>query len=110
MITEGSDWGSAICLSCVSSGHNCIRSLMSESLNELLLAFDRMTAADQRSFVLEILRRVRDMEWPSLEDEDLARIADENFLEYDDHEAQQADRAEPPDGRGMPQHEMKDHE
>jgi hypothetical protein len=67
---------------------------MSDPVRELLLAFDHLTASDQRTFVSAILRRVGDMGWPSLEDEDLARIADENFLEYDAREAEQADRAE----------------
>jgi hypothetical protein len=64
--------------------------LLSEPVQDLLRAFDRLTDDDQRDFFSEILRRTKDLEWPPLDDEAISRIADESFLEYDIREAADA--------------------
>jgi hypothetical protein len=48
--------------------------------------------------------------WPPLDDETLAQIADENFLEYDAREADQADQVDQPDRTGQPLNEISEHE
>ena len=62
-----------------------------DSVRELLGAFDRLTETDQREFLVEILRRTGELEFPPLDDETLTRIADESFLEYDAREAGETD-------------------
>jgi hypothetical protein len=49
-------------------------------------------------------------EWPSLDDEALAQIADETWLEYDAREADQGDQVEQSDRTGQPLNEMSEHE
>ncbi len=60
---------------------------LSEPVQELLGAFERLTKDDQLDFFSEIMRRTTDLEWPPLDDEAIDRIADESFLEYDLREA-----------------------
>ena len=60
---------------------------LSVPLRDLLRAFDQLTDADRRVFFSEIMRRSKDLEWPALDEEDICRIADESFLEYDNREA-----------------------
>jgi hypothetical protein len=62
----------------------------SDSVRELLGAFDRLTEPDQREFLTEILRRTGGLEFPPLDEETLTRIAEESFLEYDAREAANA--------------------
>jgi len=59
---------------------------MSIAVRGLLDAFERLSTDEQREAVCEILRRVRDWEYPPLDDETIDRIADESFLEYDARE------------------------
>jgi hypothetical protein len=49
-----------------------------------------MAEPDQREFLSEILRRIKDLESPPLDEETINRIADESFLEYDIREAADA--------------------
>jgi hypothetical protein len=56
-------------------------------VRDLLSAFERLTECDQREFVAAILRRTRELEWPSLDEETINRIADGSFQEYDMREA-----------------------
>jgi len=53
----------------------------------LLIAFDRLRDDEKREALYEILQRTRDFELPPLDDEALAQIADQTFLEYDAREA-----------------------
>ena len=55
----------------------------SPSVRDLLEAFDGLTECDRREFVVEILRRVGELEWPPLDEETINRIADESFRAYD---------------------------
>jgi hypothetical protein len=64
---------------------------MTESVQQLLDAFDSLTEAERQEAAAEILRRVRNWELPPLDDEALTLIADESFLEYDARES-----ADPP--------------
>jgi hypothetical protein len=64
---------------------------MVTAVKDLLTAFDRLSADEQRE-AAEILRRTRDTDYPPIDDEALARIADETFLEYDAREAADAER------------------
>jgi len=57
------------------------------TIQDLLSAFDRMPADEQREAVYAILRRAIELEIPPLDDESIDRIADESFLEYDSREA-----------------------
>jgi len=63
----------------------------SDGVQGLFGAFDRLTADEQREAAFEILRRTRELELPSLDDETIDRIADESFLEYDIREAADAE-------------------
>jgi hypothetical protein len=81
-----------------------------EPVRNLLDAFDRLAEPDRREFVLEILRRTREMDWPPIDDETIARIAEEAFLEYDAREVDQANPVETPDRPGQFVDEMNDHE
>jgi hypothetical protein len=60
---------------------------MSITVQDLLSAFDRLSADEQREAVSEILRRTRDLELPPLDDETINQIAAESFREYDAREA-----------------------
>jgi hypothetical protein len=63
---------------------------ISDSVRELLAAFERLTGRDQRDFLTEISRRADDLDLPPLDEETLNRIAAEAFLEYDAREAADA--------------------
>jgi hypothetical protein len=65
-------------------------SSMSEQVQMLIRAFDRLSEGEQREFAVEVLRRTRDLQWPPLDDETIDRIADESFVEYDIREAADA--------------------
>lgn len=60
---------------------------MSASVRSILEAFQRLTPEEQQEAAREILRGVMPMDSPPLDDEDLARIADESFQDYDRREA-----------------------
>ena len=62
-------------------------SSMSDQVQSLIKEFDRLTEGEQRDFVVEVLRRTRDLQWPPVDDETIDRIADESFVEYDVREA-----------------------
>jgi len=65
---------------------------MSSAVQYVLDNFDRLSAPDKHEAFAEILRRARDLEVPSLDDETIDRIADEAFLEYDAREAADVER------------------
>jgi hypothetical protein len=69
---------------------------MTASAKDLLDTFDRLSGEERREAVSEILRRAVPLDYPPLDDETLARIADEAFLEYDAREAADADSARSP--------------
>src|SRR5207253_2090222 len=60
---------------------------MSTAVRGILDTFEHLSGDEQREVAAEVLRRTRDMEYPPLDEETLARIADETFLEYDVREA-----------------------
>jgi hypothetical protein len=62
---------------------------MTIEARELLDAFDRLPDAARYEVAIEIIRRagLADVAYPPLEDEDLDRIADEAFQDYDAREA-----------------------
>jgi hypothetical protein len=60
---------------------------MMESAAEFLKAFDRLPESDQKEVAFEILKRTAHFDYPSLDEEDLARIADETFQLLDAEEA-----------------------
>jgi len=60
---------------------------MGTTAHLVLESFDRLSSPEKREVLDEILRRVRDVDWPPLDDETIDRIADEAFLEYDLREA-----------------------
>ncbi len=64
---------------------------MSTAVQGLLDAFDRLPEDDRRDAVIEILKRVGQMDYPPLSDEALAQIADESFQQYDADEAADAE-------------------
>jgi hypothetical protein len=65
---------------------------MSNSVRELLGAFDRLEEPDRQDFLSEVLRRTRDLKCAPLDDETIDRIADQSFVEYDIREASDAHR------------------
>ena len=62
-------------------------SSMSDQVQNLINAFDRLSESEQREFAATVLRRTRDLSWPPLDDETIDRIADESFVAYDSREA-----------------------
>jgi len=60
---------------------------MTESVKSLVHIFECLTETEQHDAAVEILRRTASQEYPDLDDETLARIADETFLELDAREA-----------------------
>lgn len=62
-------------------------SSISDQVQNLIRAFDRLTEGEQREFAAAILQRARDLRWPPLDGETIDRIAEESFLQYDIREA-----------------------
>ena len=63
---------------------------MTQSVQEFLESFDRLPESEQREVFSEILKRGMKFDYPDLDDETLAQIADETFLMYDAEEAADA--------------------
>lgn len=59
---------------------------MTARVQELLKTFDQLTDLEQRSLASEILKRVIDLDFPPLSNEDLVLNAEELFLELDKQE------------------------
>jgi hypothetical protein len=60
---------------------------MTTLVQELLNTFDRLTESERRELTLEILKRVVNLDFPPLSDEDLVLSAEGLFLELDKQEA-----------------------
>ena len=60
---------------------------MNSTVQLVLESFEQLGASEKREVLEEILRRSGNLDWPPLDDESIDRIADEAFLEYDLHEA-----------------------
>ena len=56
----------------------------------LLEAFDLLSAAEKQAVTYEILRRMRDVDFPPLSDEEMISSAEALFLELDSREATDA--------------------
>jgi hypothetical protein len=65
---------------------------MSNSVKQIIEAFQRLTPVEQREAASVILRSVADLDYSPLDDAALAQIADQSFQEYDAREAAQNDR------------------
>ena len=63
---------------------------MTQAVLELLKTFETLQESEQQEAIIALLKRVQEMDYPPLDDETLAQIADETFLQYDADEA--ADR------------------
>jgi hypothetical protein len=59
------------------------------TVQHLVEAFHRLTPDEQREAAAMILRSVVDLDYPPLDDEALAQIADQSFQEHDAREAAQ---------------------
>jgi hypothetical protein len=60
---------------------------MTQAVRELLNSFDRLPGAEQQEALSEILKRTQEFEYPPLDNETLAQIADETWQMYDADEA-----------------------
>ncbi|MEH2137321.1 MULTISPECIES: hypothetical protein [unclassified Nostoc] len=60
---------------------------MTAPVEELLSTFDRLPESERLEIALEILKRVRHLDFPCLSNEDLVWNAEEIFLELDRQEA-----------------------
>lgn len=60
---------------------------MTGSSQELLSTFDSLTESERLEIALEILKRVIQLDFPPLSDEDLVWNAEELFLELDNEES-----------------------
>jgi hypothetical protein len=60
---------------------------MTTATQHLLDSFDLLSAAEQQAVACEILRRIRDVAFPPLSDEELILNAEALFLELDRQEA-----------------------
>ena len=60
---------------------------MTQAVQELLNSFDRLPESERLEALAEILKRTQEMEYPPLDDETLAEIADETWQMYDADEA-----------------------
>ena len=63
---------------------------MTTATRHLLDSFDLLSAAEQQVVACEILRRIRDVDFPPLSDEELILNAEALFLELDRQEATDA--------------------
>ena len=63
---------------------------MNSAVQHVLAAFDQLKADEKREAASEILKRAMHFDYPVLDDETLAQIADETFQEYDAREAADA--------------------
>jgi hypothetical protein len=61
--------------------------IMVTSVREILDTFDSLTESEQQEIALEILKRVSNLNLPSLSDNDLILNAEALFLELDRQEA-----------------------
>jgi hypothetical protein len=59
---------------------------MTTLVKELLNTFDSLPESERLEIALEILKRVTNLEFPALSDEDLVWNAEELFLELDQQE------------------------
>jgi hypothetical protein len=57
---------------------------------QLLDAFDLLSAVEKQAVTCEILRRMRDVDFPPLSDEEMILSAEALFLELDSREATDA--------------------
>ncbi len=60
---------------------------MTQAVQELLKSFDNMPESERHEVYVEILKRAQVHDYPDLDGEALAQIADETFLMYDEEEA-----------------------
>jgi hypothetical protein len=60
---------------------------MSTGIHDVLHSFDNLPDGEKRVAAAEILRRMADWDYPPIEDEDLARLANELFVELDREES-----------------------
>lgn len=60
---------------------------MTTAVRKILASFDRLKPTEKRDAAAEILRRAKAIDYPPLEDEDLAAIASELFLTLDREES-----------------------
>jgi hypothetical protein len=60
---------------------------MTQAVQEFLRLFDCLPEPERRDAFYEILKRANEIEYPPLDDETLAQIADENFQRIDAEEA-----------------------
>jgi hypothetical protein len=60
---------------------------MSTTSQQFISGFDTLPLLEQRDVAAEILRKAANWECPPLSDDDLARLADDVFLELDRREA-----------------------
>ncbi len=60
---------------------------MTGSSQELLSTFDSLSESERLEIALEILKRVIQLDFPPLSDEDLVWNAEEIFLELDNQES-----------------------
>jgi hypothetical protein len=63
---------------------------MTRASQHLLEAFDLLSAAEKQAVTCEILRRMRDVAFPPLADEEMVLSAEALFLELDYREATDA--------------------
>jgi hypothetical protein len=63
---------------------------MTTATQHLLDSFDLLSAAEQQAVACGILRRIRDVDFPPLSDEELVLNAEALFLELDRQEATDA--------------------
>ena len=60
---------------------------MATAAQQLLDTFDRLSAEEQQAVACEILRRMQDVDFPPLADEEFVCSAEALFLELDRREA-----------------------
>jgi TorA maturation chaperone TorD len=60
---------------------------MTQAVQELLDSFDRLPESERLEALSELLKRTQAFEYPPLDDETLAQIADETWQMYDADEA-----------------------
>jgi hypothetical protein len=60
---------------------------MSTAVQYVIEAFERLSPAEQQEAAASILRSVAELDYPPLDDEAIAQVADLSFQEYDAREA-----------------------
>lgn len=59
---------------------------MTNAARQLIATFDALPEREQKAVLAQLLKRLVDVQYPTLTDDDLNQAAEQVFLEYDQRE------------------------